>query len=158
MSDLEDCIKSSMVSVLFEGAKRFVSEQIQKKEPITPEILLQLRNKYLRADGTMHLGHQCNISFCLLAYAGFFHYLEVSRIRRHHLEYMDTYVSVFVPSSKADVYHEGKYTIVAKTATDLCPDLSLYLSNACIPDDAECYVFHFLVQWMSISCVGQILL
>ena len=60
---------------------------------------------------------------------------------------MDTYVSVFVPSSKTDVYHEGKYTIVAKTATELChvAHLSLYLSNACIPDDAECYVFMYFI-------------
>ena len=57
MSDLEDCTKSSMVSVVSEGAKRLVSEQIQKKEPITPDILLQFRNKYLRADGTMNLVH-----------------------------------------------------------------------------------------------------
>ena len=69
-----------------------VSDVIVKKEPMTVEILLAVRNYLLRPDGSMKLLNQHNLTFCILAFTGFFRFAEVSRI----------------PSSKTDVYHQDK--------------------------------------------------
>ena len=125
MSGLSDCTKSDMVGIVLEGAKRLSSEPIQKKEPITSDILASFRNYSLRPDGSINLMDQRNISFCILAYAAFFRFSEVSRIKRNHIEFFDSYMSIMIPKAKTDVYHQGKMVIVAKTGTELCPFANL---------------------------------
>ena len=71
MSDLVDVTKTNMVQIVVEGAKRLVSDVIIKKEPMTVEILLAIRNYLLRPDGSMNLLNQRNLTFCILAFAGF---------------------------------------------------------------------------------------
>ena len=70
-----------------EGAKRFSSEPIKKKEPITSDILASFRTVLLRPDGSKNLMDQRNLTLCIFAYAAFFRFSEVSRIRRHHVEF-----------------------------------------------------------------------
>ena len=143
MSDLVDVTKTNMVQIVVEGAKRLVSDVIIKKEPMTVEILLAIRNYLLRPDGSMNLLNQRNLTFCILAFAGFFRYSEVSHIRRNHIEFHDAYLTIFIPSSKTDVYHQGKVSVIAKTGNELCPvaNLSRYLIAAGIDSDSEKYIF-----------------
>ena len=65
MSDVEEPVKSNMMSIVAEGAKRLSSEPKHKKEPITPEILQQMHTKYIRTDGTLNLLNlrKCNFLF-----------------------------------------------------------------------------------------------
>ena len=143
MSGLVDNTKSDIVLIVAEGAKRLSAEPIKKKEPMSPDILMALRNSCLRPDGSMNLLDQRNITFCILAYAGFFRFSEVSKIRRHHISFHDVYMTVYIPSSKTDVYHQGKNCLIAKTNSELCPvtHVAHYLAMANIDSDAECYIF-----------------
>ena len=125
MAGLLDNTKSDLVQIVAEGVKRLSSEPIKKKEPMTPEILLALRNSCMRPDRSINLLHQRNITFCILAYAGFFRFSEVSKIRRHHVRFHDVFMTIFVPSSKTDVYREGKNCLIAKTNSELCPVANL---------------------------------
>ena len=153
MAGLEDQTKSNMVSVVAEGSKRLSSEPIKKIEPMTPEILLSIRNYCQRPDGTFSILDQRNISFCIVAYAGFFRFAEVSKIRRHHIEFHDVYMTVYVPTSKTDIYHEGKTTVIAKTNGELCPvaNLAQYLSSANIDADSNCYIFRAMTFCKSLN-------
>ena len=72
MCGLVDYTKSEMVTIVLDGAKRLASEPIRKKEPITSEILAQFREYFVRPNGSMNLLDLRNLSFCILAYAGFF--------------------------------------------------------------------------------------
>ena len=143
MSGLIDYTKSDIVLIVAEGAKRLSAEPIKKKEPMTPDILIALRNVCLRPDGSINLLNQRNITFCILSYAGFFRFAEVSKIRRHHICFHDVYMTIFVPSSKTDVYHQGRNCLIAKTNSELCPvaNVAHYLSMAEIDSDSECFYF-----------------
>ena len=66
---------------------------------------------------------------------------------------MDAYISIVVSKSKADIYHEGKVTVIAKTGTELCPvaNLSMYLLSGNINVDSECYIFRAVTFFKSSS-------
>ena len=104
MAGVVDNTKSHLVDIVLEGSKRLASQPLKKKEPMTPEILLQLRNYCLIPDCSMNLFDLRNITLCIIAYAGFFRFSEVSRIRRNHIDFNDVYMSIYIPSSKTDVY------------------------------------------------------
>ena len=57
----------------------------------------------------------------LLSFAGFFRFKELANIRASHIEFAHDHISIFVPSSKTDVYREGNKAIIAHTGNATCP-------------------------------------
>ena len=58
---------------------------------------------------------------CLLAFAGFLRFNELSNIKREHLVFHHTHVSIFIPSSKTDIYRNGNHVIIARLSSKVCP-------------------------------------
>ena len=54
---------------------------------------------------------------CLLAYTGFLRFNELSSIRLGHVTFNDEGLKLFIPSSKTDVYHDGRSDVVSNTYT-----------------------------------------
>ena len=85
---------------------------------------------------------QRTICACLLANAGFLRVSELLQIRRNDIIFEATYICIFIPNSKTDIYRDGNSVVIVRTDSNLCPvkNLELYLvwgniladSNECI--------------------------
>ena len=58
MCELVDVTKTNMVQIVIEGARRLVSDVIVKKEPMTVEILLAIRNYLCVGYGSVRKHYQ----------------------------------------------------------------------------------------------------
>ena len=56
-----------------------------------------------------------NSAMLLLGFTGFFRFKELANIRTSHIEFVHDHMSIFIPTSKTDVYREGNKVIIART-------------------------------------------
>jgi integrase len=114
------------VKNILEGAKRKLATPTVKKEPITPELLSLMYNSNYKEND---LFSQRTICACLLAYAGFLRVSELLQIRRNDIIFEATYICIFIPNSKTDIYRNDNSVVIVRTDSDLCPvkNLELYL-------------------------------
>ena len=139
-----DPCKSPLVDSVKDGGLRMTSKPVVKKDPITPEILCNIVNRYGTSSSDLSdLRISC---MCLLAYAGFLRFSELAHVRRSHIVFHDTYFDLHIPTSKTDVLHKGKSLVISRTRKSTCPYamLRLYLKAANIADSDECYIFRSL--------------
>ncbi|KAK3087837.1 hypothetical protein FSP39_011297 [Pinctada imbricata] len=132
-----------LVKNVLEGAKRMVSKPTVKKEPITPDILLKLVNKY-GLDANLY--DKRSITMCLVAYSGFLRFSELINIRACDIEFHDLYVSLFIEKSKTDQYREGNWVLISKINSPACAFTFLknYLSSAQISLSSDEFIFRQL--------------
>lgn len=129
-----------LVKNVLEGAKRSLSRPIQKKEPITPELLEKMCDSLSKV---FNLYNQRSICACLIAYAGFLRSSELLSIRANDVIFHDNYMSIAIRQSKTDIYRDGDSIVIAKTGTKLCPvtNLQMYINKSEI--DVHCDTFLF---------------
>ena len=110
-----------MVKQVLEGAKCLLAHRVNKKEPITPEIILlrSLVDKYATEQAT--LANICTPTICLLGFVGCFWYSELAKIKECDLQFFEDHLEIFVESSKTDQYQDGAIVVIARTGTDYCP-------------------------------------
>lgn len=118
VSGFENPCDTFLVKSVVEGARRQLSRPCTKKEPITPEILRQLVDRFGK---TTNLYDKRIVTMCLIGYAGFLRFSEIVGIRGCDIKFFYLYVSIFIEKSKTDKYREGSYVIIAKTNTPTCP-------------------------------------
>jgi integrase len=72
---------------------------------------------------------QRTICACLLAYAGFLRVSELLQIRGSNITFEATYICIFIPNSKTDIYRDCNSVVIVRTDSNLCPvkNLELYL-------------------------------
>ncbi|KAK3099168.1 hypothetical protein FSP39_000438, partial [Pinctada imbricata] len=125
-----------MVKSVVEGAKRQLSKPVDKKDPVTPEMLLHLVKRFGLSS---NLYDKRIVTMCLVGYAGFLRFSEIVNIKACDLNFSDEYVSIFIEKSKTDKYREGRWVIIAKSDQITCPVnmLKTYISlaNICLGDD-----------------------
>ena len=137
--------KSYLVKNVLEGAKRRLAVPIKRKNPITPDLLEKMYNKFFCIE---NIYNQRTICACLLSYAGFLRISELLNLRRCDIQFFPTHISLFIEKSKTDVYRDGSRLVIAKTASRLCPvkNLELYLLWTGIKEDSDEYLFRNLVK------------
>ena len=108
---------SPIVQGLKEAAKRLLSRPVRKKEPLTPRDLRKLY-KNVKDSSLIDLR---TLTAVTISYAGFLRYDEVSRIRREHIQFKGTHMTIFLDSSKPDQYNVGDLVHVAATGRSTCP-------------------------------------
>ena len=143
---------SDLVVTVKEGSLRSVGHSIVKKEPITPEILRQLVCLYGKTtSGLKDLRIAC---MCLLGYAGFLRFSELSNLKRHHVLIYDSYIKLFLETSKTDIYREGREVVISRTGNNTCPVSMLlrYLSLANIKSDSTDFIFRPLTFCKTKNC------
>ncbi|CAC5380035.1 unnamed protein product [Mytilus coruscus] len=132
----------SLVQFL-EGGKRIFSKPINKKEPVTPEILQMIISKY-GIDNDLSSLRICVL--CLLGFSGFLRYSELAAIKAKNITIFDSYMSILLEKSKTNIYRRGSSVIISKTGGNLCPVkwLLKYLQLANIELDSDQYIFRAL--------------
>ena len=130
---------SDIVKNVFKGAKRRLSISTKKKEPITPDLLSKMFDSQY-CDG--NLMNQRTICACLISYAGFLRVSELLHLKLCDVEFYSKHMSLFIESSKTDVYRDGHWLVISRTFTKLCPvkNLELYLQLAQFTD-SDSYLF-----------------
>jgi integrase len=101
-----------------EGATRQLVSPIEKKEPITPDMLLKLYNSVSKENNLMS---QRIISSCLLPFAGSLRVSELLYIKRSDIIFETCYVSIFIPKSKTDIYRDGNTVVISRMDNNLFP-------------------------------------
>ncbi len=134
LAGVDDPTKSSVVTFAYEGLKRKLAKPISKKEPITTDIINELVKTHLPAGpvNAVNLNNLRTVAMCVVAYSGFLRFNELSQIKLEHLTFTDEGVVIFIPSSKTDVYRQGKQVMISKGQTSACPVsiLKQYISLA----------------------------
>ena len=132
-----------MINIL-EAAKRLLSVSVKKKEPVTPEIMLSLFQRFGGSDATL-LDLRL-LTLCTLGYAGFLRFSELATLRRCDFVFDTSYMRVFIERSKTDIYRDGAWVLVAETATPTCPVVlcKRYFDSAHIRPCSQEYIFRSL--------------
>ena len=85
----------------------------------------------------------------ILAYAGFFRYDEVSRIRRSDILFEKFFMEIFIEKSKCDQYRAGAWVHIARTNrrhTSPYKVLTEYLETADIDSGGDEFIFRGCVK------------
>ncbi|XP_072030100.1 LOW QUALITY PROTEIN: uncharacterized protein [Amphiura filiformis] len=127
---------SKFLHNVLQGLKRRLVKPIVKKEPITPEILKAIVNKFGNSDNLMDI-RLCTM--ILLSYAGFLRHEELINIRRCDVQIYDSHANIFIVKSKTDIYRQGANVLVAATNSLTCPVSMLrkYCSIAQLNDESD---------------------
>ncbi|XP_072040161.1 integrase/recombinase xerD homolog [Amphiura filiformis] len=128
-----------------EGLKRKLASPTVKKEPITAEILVKVYDYYCADLSIKNLLTIRTVTMCLIAYAGFLRFDELSEIKREHVTFELSHMSILIPSSKTDIYRQGKSVIIARLTSRVCPVrmLQKYLELAQVQDSCS-FIFRSL--------------
>ena len=95
---------------ILETAKRISGKPVSKKTPLSANIIKRIIDSY--AGPQCSLKHLRIATICTLGFAGFLRYNELCNILPSHLNLYDTYMTIFIPRSKTDVYREGNIVYV----------------------------------------------
>lgn len=107
------------LKLTLEGGKRILAKPVNKKEPITIEILIKLKEEYQKdPDNALKLRV---FLMCLLGFSRFLRFSELSNIRLCDIKWKEAYIEINIPKSKTDIYRIGNVVIIAKTGNDMCP-------------------------------------
>ncbi|XP_071499136.1 integrase/recombinase xerD homolog [Diadema antillarum] len=122
--------------IVLQGLKKLLYKPIVKKEPITPEILKAVVEKYSSSTSLVDI-RLC--AMILIAYAGFLRYDELINIRRCDLDMYVSHVNIFIMKSKTDIYRQGAWVLIGATNTPTCPVSALrkYLLAAELDDPVD---------------------
>ena len=109
--------------------------------PILPEHLVTLVSKF--AGDSASLSDIRDVTLCLLGFAGFFRYSDISNLKWCNVIFHDAHMSIFISRSKTDQLHVGSSVVIAKTGHVTCPYTMLlrFASMAQVDLSSEQYIF-----------------
>ena len=90
-----------------------------KKEPITVEHLQSLIERF--GGKEVSLADIRALTFCLLHFARFLRFDELSCLRLCDISIHQEHMELFIESSKTDQPRQGAVVVIAHTGTNLCP-------------------------------------
>ncbi|XP_062612565.1 integrase/recombinase xerD homolog [Saccostrea cucullata] len=155
--DFNVCINpcdTKILHMVMEGGKRILSKPIQKKEPITPEILEQIINKYGDDSRKNDLLSVRVCAMFLMGFAGFLRFNELANLRVRNISFHDFYMCLHIESSKTDVYRRGNDVLIASTGNATCPVFwaKHYLQLAGISGKPDDFIFRSVRYFKSANC------
>lgn len=125
---------SPLVKNILEAGKRKLAKPINKKLPITTEIIEKIYDRNFEEANVYKLRTICAI---LVGYAGFLRSQELLAIRRCDIYFEPCYMSIFIEKSKTDIYRDGSWVIIAKTGNKLCPVVNMLKYIGLLDFDSE---------------------
>ena len=128
-----------------ESAKRISGKPVSKKTPLSANIVKRIIDSY--AGPQCSLKHLRIATICTLGFAGFLRYNELCNILPSHLNFYDTYMTIFIPRSKTDVYREGNIVNVNSVDSKYCPVnlVKKYMTAAGISSESNLPLFRPLI-------------
>ena len=87
-------------------------------------------------------------TICILAYACFLRFSEVSALKGDDIDIQDAYMRLFLEQSKTDRYRSGHWIYISKLNSVLCPVkiTQKYIQKAKILKGRSEYLFQDVVQ------------
>ena len=85
-----------MVATVLEGAKRVTAAPVTHKELFTPEIIRKIHKKLQEPEGFLNLAGRRAMAFILVSYSAFLWCDEAIKLRRSHIAFHKTYMSIFL--------------------------------------------------------------
>lgn len=112
------------VKNLVESAKHNLSRPVDKKQPVTKDILNGLCSKYESTTDVLILRDLCMILLGL-GFSAFLRFDELRNLHCNDITFHDDYVSLHIRKSKTDQYRHGSNAVVAISNTITCPYMML---------------------------------
>ena len=98
------------LSLVIEGGRRILGKSVNKKEPLTPEMLRLIVSKY-GDENDLSKFRVCVI--CLLWFSGYLRYSELSNIKMKNRIFHDSHGELTLDKSKTDIYRRVKEVCTA---------------------------------------------
>jgi len=143
--------------------------QVSKKEPITPEILHKLVERFVQPGAS--LADVRTIIICLLGFAVFFHYNELASLREADVSMFPDHMELFLESRKTDQCRDGAHIVIPRANSQICPVTMLerYMSLTGASSSSDKFIFRGLSKTrdgyrlrasggLSYSCVREMVL
>ena len=147
----EDPTTHQLVKMVRESAVRNLGKGSNKKQPLEARDIREIVNKFGKSDCS--LMDLRTVTLCVLCFAGFLRFDEVSNLRFSDIEFQETYLRLFIEKSKTDVCRVGTWVYIAKTYTSSCPHtiLNRYVRLANFKVDSEKYLFRSVSYYKSLN-------
>ena len=135
-----------LVIGLVHASHRILGKPTVKKEPVTPEMLKALVKARL-TDKCPSLSDIRMVELCLIGYAGFLRFSELSSIKASEVKFFLSHVSIFLESSKTDQFRQGAWIVIARSGQPTCPVKALeqYIAAAKIDLSDDSPLFRSLL-------------
>ena len=111
-------INDPFVQTVLGGLRRMLASPTVKKQPITSEMLSDMVQA---CQPDPSLGDLRLMAACLLGFAAFLRYDELSKLRCEDLTFTANFLEIKIRSSKTDQYRQGDTVLVARTGRPTCP-------------------------------------
>lgn len=140
MAGLPSPTTDPFIHTVLDGLKRSLAKPVNKKEPFTSDMLRSIVEDALE-DGSLTSIRLATI--CVIAYAGFLRYSEVSNIRLRDIVFYPDYLSIKITESKNDQLRQGDQVLIARSGSTTCPlaMLDRYMKVAGITQGSEEHLF-----------------
>jgi integrase len=137
---LPDPTTNTCVSSVLEASKRIAVKPNEKKEPISPDTLIELCNMF---KDSVDLLIVRDLAMILLSFSGFLRYDEVSSLRFNDVKVHDNHLVLHLEKSKTDQYRQSSDVLIAKGSTVACPYSMFlrYVSLAGFSSDSKTFLF-----------------
>ncbi|KAK3091197.1 hypothetical protein FSP39_017889 [Pinctada imbricata] len=147
LAGFTDPCQSNLVKQVKEGAIRDTKKPVCRKEPISAQHMSLLVDKF--GNEKCSLYDLRTTTMCLLSYAGFLRFSELSNLRMCDVNFFQTHVTLYIVKSKTDKYKAGSTVCISKTGLSTCPVsmLSKYIEKANISPSSEEYLFRQLTYF-----------
>ena len=111
-----------------------------KRKPFTVEMLKMIATDAAEANS---LADICLAATCLLAFAGFLRFDEVSNTRPCDVKFDADHITISIPRSKSDQLRQGDQVVIARLNSVTCPVAMLerYMLVAKIPAESKLFLF-----------------
>ena len=145
MAGLPKISNHPLVSLMVSASPRLLGRSKLKKDPVTPEMLKALVESKI-TDKSPSISDLRSVALCLLGYAGFFRFSELSQIKACDVRFFPSYASIFLESSKTDQFRDGAWIVIARSDLPTCPvkALKAYVSAAQIDLSEDLPLFRAL--------------
>ena len=145
LAGLESPTQSPLVQTTLEGLRRLLARPVQKKSPVSVDILVDLVE-----DSFKHptLSNLCLAAAYMLAFSGFFRADELISLRPCDIKVSADMMAVTIRHSKTDQLRQGDEVLIARTSSRTCPVtmLECHMELAGIAPSSDSFLFRAIVR------------
>ena len=134
MAGLSKISDHPLVSLMVSASQRLLGRPKVKEDPVTPKMLKALVESKI-TDKSPSISDRRSVALCLIGYADFFRFSELSLVS-----------SISLESSKTDQFRDGAWIVIARSDLPICPVRALeeYISGAQIDLSEDLPLFRAL--------------
>ncbi|KAJ8320594.1 hypothetical protein KUTeg_002181, partial [Tegillarca granosa] len=118
-----DPTDNSFVLNLQESAQRIARKSVNRKDPVTSDIVVELCEK--NKDSCDLLVR--DLLMILFGYSGFLRFDKISSLTCKDISVHDYYLTLYIERSKTDQYRDGNSILISKGSTVACPYKCIYV-------------------------------